>query len=60
MTRALAASCTRPPVALTDRVPDRRLYMFGTSLTVLSHFGLRCLPTLNPLLIRKKIRTARR
>jgi MFS family permease len=26
-------------VALTDRVPVRRIYMLGTSLTALSHFG---------------------
>jgi MFS family permease len=26
-------------VALTDRVPVRRVYMLGTSLTALSHFG---------------------
>jgi len=26
-------------VALTDRVPVRRVYMLGTTLTVLSHFG---------------------
>jgi MFS family permease len=26
-------------VALTDRVPVRRIYMFGTGLTALSHFG---------------------
>jgi hypothetical protein len=26
-------------IALTDRVPVRRVYMLGTSLTALSHFG---------------------
>src|SRR5436305_12994634 len=26
-------------VALTDRIPGRRVYMLGTSLTALSHFG---------------------
>src|SRR3977135_24585 len=26
-------------VALTDRVPVRRVYMLGTGLTALSHFG---------------------
>src|SRR5437764_4235045 len=26
-------------VALTDRIPVRRVYMLGTSLTALSHFG---------------------
>src|SRR5207244_11834949 len=26
-------------VALTDRIPVRRVYLFGTGLTALSHFG---------------------
>ena len=32
-------------VALTDRVPARRVYMLGTGLTALSHLGFALLPT---------------